>query len=153
MTSTEVLATPVNVPEALDIFAAYANDEVAEESGTQVTLDLTGDVLWTIARLGNTAYAKMFRSLFKKHEKQYKNAPEDSKEALDAAVQMEIILLSNTVLKGWDKPVKYKGETMAYSVENAKKLLEMRDFRMAIKRAADDAANFKAVKDQEIEKN
>lgn len=151
--TTAVVATPVAVPEAVDMFAAFANDSNAEENGIAVTMPMTGEVVWTIARLGNTAYAKMFRSLFKKHEKQYKTAPVDSAEALQAAIDMEIILLAYTVLKGWDRPVKYQGEILSYTVENAKKLLSMRDFRAAVKREADDAANYKAVKDEEIEKN
>lgn len=144
-------ASPVTAtPAAPDLFAAFAVDEKAEEGGTETLLPNAGDTLFRIARTGNTAYGKLFRKLYKRNERALKSG---GPEAEKLAIQMDIDLIATTILLSWKGTINFQGEQLAYSEANARRLLELKSFRKAIKDVADSEEAFKLIKDEDLEKN
>jgi hypothetical protein len=131
----------------MDIFATYATDPKAEMEGREHQI---GDGAYiTVARSGNKMYNRMLAKSFEaaKHTLSQKN---DESEAL--ADQIIVDTLSKSVLLGW-RGLEFKGESITYSVENAKKLLAVKDFRATVTRLAEDFNNFKLQDEAEDEGN
>lgn len=130
----------------MDIFATYATNEDLEVQGTWAEI---GDAKFLIARSGNRAYAKLFTREYEKN----KRALDRKDDAADAlAEKMMVSVVAKTILLGWEG-VKYQGQDLSYSYENAKMLLQHREFRREIMALADDFSLFKAVQAEEDEKN
>lgn len=131
----------------LDVFATYATDAKKEIEG--VWKDLPGDAKVLVARAGNRAYAKALEVEVKqhKHELDKKDANADK-----VAEEMLISVMASTVLLGWSG-ISFKGKKLPYSVDNAKTLLQVKDFRQLIANLADDIDNFKAEAEEEAAKN
>lgn len=136
--------------DAIDFFAAYAADEVAEEKGAKVTLPRMGDKLFSIARSNNEDYARLITKLVKQNKHLL-----DSKtpEAKAKSKELMVRVFAETILLGWEGEIKYKDQMLAYSKENAKTLLGHAQFLEDVKAAADNFENYKLVKDEEDEKN
>lgn len=130
----------------MDIFATYAVNEELETNGTWMEV---GDAEFLVARAGNPAYAKLFSKEYERNQR----ALERKDEAADKlAEKLMIKVIAKTILLGW-KNVKFKGEDLPYSTENAEMLLGIKDFRREIVKLADDFDAFKAQKEAEDEKN
>lgn len=132
--------------KALDIFAEFATDEVAELNGTWLPYK-TSEFL--VARLGNKQYADLLSKLYEQNRKKIE-AGGDEAEKLNKDLMIDV--LATTILKGWEN-VAYRGQVLEYSVENAKKLLEHNEFRRTITDMAADVDNYRAKLEQEQEKN
>lgn len=131
----------------MDIFSAYATDEVAEVEGRWFPLDKKTKVL--VARTGNTNYVKTLRQLMKDNQID----PEDTSEENDKLVTDLIVqTMAETILLGWSGDFKVKGEALPYSKANAKKVLEIKGFRKRIGDIADKLESFR-VKDEEDQGN
>lgn len=122
----------------LDIHAEYATNDTLENEGTWMEV---GDAKFLIARSGNKKYVRKLSRAVDRHKKLL-----DRKD--DAADQMSddimVGVIAETVLLGWEG-VAFKGEALPYSLDNAKVLLAIKDFRRQIMELADDFDAFKAV--------
>jgi hypothetical protein len=135
---------------AVDLFAAFATDDVAEEQGVYTKVPGAGDTDFLVARSNNKSYNRIMAREVKK----FKSLLDSKGEAADAkAEEIFIYVLARTVLLGWNGTILYKGEQMPYSRENAEKLLSHKDFRVALITVSDNLETFKKVKDAEDEGN
>lgn len=125
----------------LDIFAQYATDETLENEGTFVE---HGDAKFLIARSGNRKYGKLLTALVEQNQ-QLLDKKDEAADALSDKLMIEV--MAKTVLIGWEN-VGYQGKVLPYSVENAKLLLGVKDFRRLVSKWADDIALFKAKKEE-----
>lgn len=131
---------------AIDLFSAFAVDSAQEQDGALTQLPNAGDTQFRIAREGNKNYSKLLQKLVKMNR-----ATLDAKGPLAEAKSDEILVdvLAKTILIGWEGEVNYKGKMLAYSVDNAKTLLQHKDFRAVVINASSSMENFKVVKDAE----
>ena len=121
-----------------DIFADYATDETLENSGA--TFPLKGDSTLVVARSGNRAYAKAL-TLAVEQNRKLLDLNNDASEAKSEEIMIDV--LARTVLLGWSN-LSFKGAELPYSVENAKKLLAVKDFRRVVTTLADDSSAYRA---------
>ena len=135
---------------AVDLFAQFATDEVREEAGFQTLIPNCGSVLFTVARTNNKGYLKLFQKLYKKVEPLIKAGGDVADKKSE---EIYIDVMAATILLGWEGSIAFKGESLVYSKENAKKLLALKEFRAAVSRISEDVENFKAVQEAEEEKN
>ena len=143
------MGTPVaNV--AVDLFAQFATDDVREEQGFETLIPGCGPTMFRVARVNNKGYLKLFQKLYKKAEAVIK-AGGDAADKKSEEVFVDV--MASTILLGWDGAIGFKGESLVYSKENAKKLLGMKEFRAAVTKISEDVENFKAVQEAEEEKN
>lgn len=132
---------------ALDIFETFATDEAAEDNGVWVTL--AGDAELLIARDGNDACERLVEKLMMDNADKLSG---DTVAAEAAQRQIEIDVTSQTILKGW-KNLTYQGEAIEYSVENAVKLLQHKDFRRRVLFHARQRAAYALKHEAEVAKN
>lgn len=121
----------------MDIFDTYATDENLENTGTWVNLSDTAAV--KVARSGTPAYHRRLSALADE-----RRAELDLGGSVAERVSTEILIqvMAETILLDF-KGLSYKKQPMEYSVDNAKVLLQHRDFRMRIAGIADDRENYK----------
>lgn len=136
--------------KAIDLFAAFATDEAAEENGIMTPVPGAGDTLFKVARAGNKTYNRLFQKLLKQN-KPVLDAKGDAAEKKAEEIFVEV--MSKSILLGWEGEVLFAGEMLAYSRDNAKKLLAHKEFRAAVTTISEDFNQFKAIKDEEDEKN
>lgn len=123
---------------ALDIFAKYATDESLENNGTW--REIGGGAELLIARSGNKQYAKLLTKLVEQNRKVL-DLSDDAADAKSEEIMTEV--LAKAVLLGW-KGVQFKGEDLQYSVENAKMLLKIKDFRRMVVGMSEELDSFRA---------
>lgn len=121
----------------MDIFNQFATDETLENNGTFVKIGQGAELL--IARTGNAAYSKLLSRLYER-SMSVLDLKDDAADEKSKEIMTEVLV--STVLLGW-KGVKYKGEDMAYSVENAKKLLALKDFRRMVVTHSENMESFR----------
>jgi hypothetical protein len=128
---------------ALDIFKQFATDDSLENNGTW--FEIGGGASLLVARNGNRKYARIISKLVEQHRKVL-----DLDDELSEKKNEEIMIeaMANALLLGW-KNIEYKGEKLEYSVENAKKLLAIRDFRSLVMRLSDDTNAYRLKEDEE----
>lgn len=122
---------------ALDIFAQFATDEALEENGTW--FDIGGDARILVARSGNRKYGKL---LTKEVERARKVLDLNDEVADKRSEEIMVGVIAETILLGWEG-VKFKGKDIEYSVENAKQLLAIKDFRKLVAQYSDDVSAYK----------
>lgn len=132
---------------ALDIFAQFATDETKEEDG--VWVELSDDAAILVARSGNKKYSKMIAREYEKNKK-ILDGKNDVADAKSEEIMIEV--LAKTILLGW-RNIQFKGEELPYSLENAKMLLKVKDFRKLVGGYADDSSAFKMLAEEEVVKN
>jgi hypothetical protein len=125
---------------SFDIFDAYATDENLENNGTNFPLGKDSKVL--VARAGNRKYSK---ALTKQVELRRAELDANDEAADAVSDQIMVDVMADTILLGWDK-LSFKGVDMPYSLDNAKTLLRIKDFRKVIAGLSDqmDAYKLKA---------
>lgn len=126
----------------MDIFKSFATDEKSETEGRWFPLSKTTKVL--VARTGNPAYIRLAR---KKLEENKVDLESQGDEGSDLAEMVMTEVMAKTILLGWEG-LEYKGKKVDYSVEMAKTLLGIKDFRKKIASLSD---NFEAFKLKEEE--
>lgn len=130
----------------MDLYEMYAADTAKEENGTWMEI---GDSKFLVARSGNKSYVKMFTKQYERN----KRALDRKDEAADKLAEKIVIdVMASTILLGWENVV-FKGDTLDYTKDNAKLLLAMPEFRKQIQEFAEDFSEFKAVREEEEEKN
>jgi hypothetical protein len=130
----------------MDIFATYATDTAAEAEGVWVEI---GDAKFLVARSGNPAYSKKLSRLYERNRKLL-DMKDDNADALSERLMVEV--LAETILLGWEG-VQFKGADLTYSVDNAKMLLGIKDFRAQISKAAEDFEAYKVKQEADEVKN
>jgi len=122
---------------AFDVFENFATDENLELEGAK--LPLSSDAGLFVARANNDRYLRRMAEEYEKHKDILdKDTPEA--EELDRKITLQVY--AETILVGFYGKLTFKGKTLKYSVENAKKLLEIRDLRMKIVQFAQDRDNY-----------
>jgi hypothetical protein len=132
----------------LDIFSTFAVDEKAEQEGRWV--EYGNGVSFLVARSGNPKYSRLLASMYKRN-KVALEAKGEAAEALNESLMGEV--MAKTILLGWKGNVALKGVKLEYSVENAKRLLAVKDFRRYISSVSEDFESFKAEQEAEDAKN
>jgi len=135
---------------AIDLFAAFATDDSAEQKGTPTQLPGAGDTLFYVARDSNKAYIKLLQQRVKQN-RAVLDSKGDAAEAMSEKIITEV--MAKTILLGWNGTVNYKGKPLEYSLENATTLLSHKEFRAVVNKVATDMEIFKIVKDDEDVKN
>lgn len=128
----------------MDIFDNFATDEKKELEGAWFPLSKSARVL--IARAGNENYVHVLR---KKLEASGIDLGGTTKEDEQAAEIVFVDVMANTILLGWEG-LTFKGEPLPYSIENARKLLAVKDFRKKVSGFADNFEAFKAKAEKDL---
>lgn len=134
----------------IDLFSAFATDNSKEQEGTLTQLPGAGDTKFRICREGNKAYSKMLQRLVKQN-RAVLDSKGDAAEKKSDEILVDVI--ASTILTGWEGKVRYQGKDLEYSKDNAKTLLSHKEFRNTVIKVAGDMETFKAVTDEEDEKN
>lgn len=148
--STNPTPVTANNSPAMDLFAAFATNETAEKDGTYTQIPGAGDTLFLIARSGNKNYSKLIQKMVKMN-RAVLDSKGDAAEAKSDEIFVEV--LAKTVLLGWQGTVNIRGAMTTYSLDAAKTLLSLKEFRVALGKVSDDMEAFKTVKDEEDAKN
>lgn len=123
---------------SFDIFEAFATDENLENNGTVFPVGKGSNLI--IARAGNRGYSKAITKAVEKHKVEL-DGEEDAAMAVSDEIMIQV--MADTILLGW-KDLSFKGEAMGdYSVEKAKKLLVVKDFRKYVAGLSDRMEAFK----------
>lgn len=133
----------------MDLFNEFATDENLETDGRWVPYNTKTS--FKIARYGNKNFGRLFSRLYGKNK-----ATIDGKgEAAEAkADEVMVEVLAKTILVGWQGPVKIQGVDLGeYSVDGAKKALSIKEFRQWVRAQSEDVEKYKAVQEEEDEKN
>lgn len=135
---------------SIDLFAAFATNEKLEIEGTLTQIPGAGDTEFLVARGGNKHYNRLIQKLVKQN-KFVLDSKGDTAEAKSDEIFIQV--LAKTVLLGWNGTINIRGVATPYSYDAAVRLLELKEFRIALNKVADDMQTFKAVKDEEDAKN
>lgn len=122
--------------EALDIFAKFSTDESLENNGAWFPIGPKSRLL--IARSGNRAYGKALTKQVEMNKLALDMGDDLAEEVSD---KIMVDVLANTILLGWEN-LSFKGEVLTYSVENAKKLLAVKEFRKQVVRFSEGLEAF-----------
>lgn len=122
----------------MDVFNTYATDEVAEVEGRWQNLTRTARVL--VARTGNTRYQELFRKKLAEHEL---DLGSDTPESAKLSEEILVDIMARTILLGWEG-LTFQGREAPYSVEMAKTMLRVKDFRKRIQAIADSHELYRA---------
>lgn len=131
----------------LDIFKSFVTDADKELSGAWE--DLGGGARILVARSNNRKYLKLMEAKLKAHKHTLDAGGEAAEKVAEEAL---IDAMSQAILLDWTD-MGWNGEKMDYSVENAKKVLAVRDFRNLVMRLADDRERFLVGEEEEAVKN
>lgn len=133
----------------MDVFNAFATNETLELEGRWVAYD--SNTKFLIARSNNVNYSRALVSLYKRHAPALKTK---GKEAEALSQKLFAKLGAEHILLGWEGPVSIQGEDLgAYSKEKAERLLLIKGFSAWVDEQAGDISAYKAVQDEEDEKN
>lgn len=125
-----------------DVYSEYATNDTLENDGTWMDL---GDAKFLIARAGNKLYSRKLTKAVDRHKKLL-DRKDDAADKLSDDILISVV--AETVLLGWEG-VSFKGAVLPYSVDNAKTLLGVKDFRRQIMSLSEDFDAFKAVMEKE----
>lgn len=129
----------------LDLFSEFAVDVEAEINGRWVNYK---GVEFLVARAGNDKYLKELSTVVETHGDKLDDEEFSRKELAK--------LLAKTLLLGWKGEIKFKGNPLKYSEDNAAKLLSdpaMREFRKFIAGEAENLDAYRVKWEEEQEKN
>lgn len=125
----------------MDLSKVFKTDKQLEENGVWIAVDTDSAI--KVARLGNTKS----KELGSKLQNNLKLA--NKFNSVHVAEDTLITLISETVLLDW-KGIKYEGEELPYSKENAKKVLtEFKDFRELVIQLSTEMETFKNISVEE----
>ena len=116
----------------MDVFARFASDETKEVGG--VWRDIGDGARLLIARSGNKQYARLLQREIDANSRVL-DLKNDAAEEMSAKIMTEV--LATTVQLGWEG-IKFKGDAMPYTVENARTLLGVKDFRKLVTELSSD---------------
>ncbi len=123
----------------MDIFANYATDQKLEDEGAWVKLDLETHIL--VGRAGNKKYGRLLSTLVE-NNKAALDAKTDAADALSDSIMVDVF--AESILLGWKGPMSFKGVDMPYTLDNAKTLLAVKDFRTLVSNHSKNVEHFRA---------
>lgn len=128
----------------MDFYELYATDATAEEKGRAFSEEFGGDVTFVLARAGNRTYTRMIQAQFEAHRHilELKDTPEQEEAANELSFKLIGQVMASSIVLGWSGNVKYKGQDLPYSYNNAVLLLSHKDFRAKILGLADNFRNY-----------
>jgi hypothetical protein len=129
----------------MDIFQAFATDEILENAGKWRDLSRTAKIL--VARTGNEKYVETLRAKMTENQLDLSSGA----EADQMAEGILIDVMAETILLGWSG-LTYQGKEVPYSREMAKTFLKVKDFRKKVSAFADDFEAFR-VKEEKAQGN
>lgn len=130
----------------MDIFKEFATNTSKEEDGVEV--DIGGATL-TVARIGNKAYSKLLNKLFTAN-KRVLDLKNDAANTMSDNLMAEV--MAKTVLKGWNG-IEEDGKPLEFSVENAQRLLRIKDFRDLVFAKANEFDAYKLAVEDDVSGN
>jgi len=130
--------------KGVDIFEQYATDESLEKAGVWIVW--SGNTELRIARQNNPEYNTLRDRLVKP----YRSSPGGIPEAKSIEILIEV--MARTVLLDW-KNLRFKGEDLPYTFENAKRVLAVKDFRAQVLMVAAEAETFRRKQVDDAGKN
>ena len=127
----------------MNLFKAFTTDPKLEEEGRWVTIGGTDEAPTELllARTGTRRYNAVMAQQYEAHRTLL-----DSKDTVAANAKVEQMVqhaLAACVLLGWKNVEDDNGDPLAYSYDNAKRLLAMRDFREIVTKEADKFQMYK----------
>lgn len=140
----------------MDLFAAFATNAKTEEEGRFFPM---GDAEFLIARSGNRSFQDQFSLIWKQYEHQLKGSqaagasPEEKAFGDKLSFDLMGRVMARTILLGWKGNVRFKGQPLAYSAENAELLLGIKDFRVWVDNQAGEMKNYLLAQEAADEKN
>ena len=131
----------------MDVFKQFSTSYKAENDGVWSDLGDNSKIL--VARSGNRKYARLLTALVEKHQRVL-----DLKTEVATALSDEIMIsvTAESVLLGWEN-IQFKGADLPYSVENAKLLLSVKDFRRLVGKLSDDVELYRGADEETVAKN
>lgn len=132
----------------MDIFYKFATDTDAEVNGVERKLDDTTTLL--IARQGNPKASRLWAEISEQRREALSSPDVETREA--AEVERVVDVLSQAILVGWSG-VQFQGKELPYSVENARTLLRIGDFRTLVIGLSSDAEAYRVKQAGEAAKN
>lgn len=132
----------------MDVFQSYATDEAKEVSG--VWRDV-GDAKLLIARSGNKKYGRLLSKLVEDNQALL-DVKNDAADALSDKLMIDV--MAETVLLGW-KNLSFKGAALTdgYSSGDARTLLAVKDFRIAVDKLSREIDSYRVAQEAATEKN
>ena len=128
----------------MDIFKQFATDDNAEVNGAWQKGP--GDSEFLIARANNRKYQKALAKAIEENQDLLKS----ESEAADArSEEIMATVYAETILLGWRGKVEYKESPIAYSKENAVKLLLHKEFRKWVAKKSEDLDAYRAKQETE----
>lgn len=125
----------------MDVYQQYATDEVKELEG--VWRDV-GDSKVLVARAGNRKYARLLGELVESNQAAL-DAKTDASAALSDKIMIDVA--AQTVLLGWTNVTFKSKDPLPYSVENARTLLAVKDFRQLISKLSNEFEAYRAAQE------
>lgn len=131
----------------MDLKKAYATDRVKELEGVKMEL---GEGSWIkIARRNNPVYEKAWTDLSKPYAGQIRRGTLGDK----AMTELLIKAMARGMVTGW-KNIEYDGKKLAFNEKNVIMVLtELPDLREEVLAFSDNLENYKAMLDEDSEKN
>ena len=130
----------------MDIFKTFGTDTEREEEGTWVNLGGKAKIL--VARAGNKKYSRMLNTLVSKNQLAL-DAKTD--EADDLSDEIMIDVIASTILLGWEG-IEVDGKPFPYSVENAKTVLKLKDFKLLVSQNSKNIDNYRSAAEAVVTK-
>lgn len=130
----------------MDILKQFGTNLSKEEDGVDVEI---GGATLKIARTGTKAYNKLVNKLFTAN-KAVLDMKNDASQTMSDKLMAEI--LAKTVLKGWTG-IEEDGVALPYSVENAQRLLLIKDFRALVLEKANDFSLYRSAVEEDVSGN
>lgn len=138
---------------ALDIFSQFATDESIENNGTWRPIGGGAELL--IARIGNRRYGKALT----KEVERFRSVLDLADDAADEkSNEIMIGVIASTILLGWRTKnadgsyaptVLFKKKPTEYSIENAKAMLALSEFRKLVVKLADEGDAYRLKEENE----
>lgn len=126
----------------MDVLKQFGTDEQKEVQGVWHPM---GDGRVLVARSGNRKYAKAISKAYQQNQHLLQVETDEADKLGDDIV---IDVMARTILLGWEN-LSLGGERLEYSVDNAKRLLSIKDFRKHIAKLSEDMEQYKAKEEQE----
>lgn len=132
----------------MDIFERYATDPSKALEGVWHQLGKETSIL--VARWGTPEAVRFHRDLLNQHREALNSADPDAAARENTRILVET--MANKILLGW-KGIEFKKKPMEYSVDNARTLLKLDDFRDVVWALANNIENYRYDAEVELEKN
>lgn len=131
----------------MDVFKKFATDAGKELNGVWAEVGDGASLL--VARLSNRKYARLLSQQVEVNQRvlDLKNEAAD-----DLSEKIMVDVFAQTILLSW-KGIEFKGEVLPPSVDNAKKLLEVKDFMSLVRSIAGDIERYRLASEEAAAKN